>query len=145
MAACLEHAATLYRESVAMAIPSFRVVVVDDDAATMDMLCHLLTDEGYHVRCCSKHDQVITIIRSEQPDLVILDLRLAQPGRGWTILRAMRQDPLLAGIRVIVCTADSKYRPGQAEELRALGCDVVFKPFEIDELCAKVDMTLRAD
>jgi DNA-binding response OmpR family regulator len=122
---------------------ALRIVVVDDDTPTSELLCDLLSEEGYQVHCCRKDANALAVIRTDRPDLVILDFWLTHPGREWTILRAIRHDPLLLTVPVIVCTTDCPYRAGLAEELRQLSCVVVLKPFEIDELCAKVKMMIR--
>jgi two-component system, OmpR family, response regulator MtrA len=114
------------------------IVVIDDEPAITDMLSELFSEEGYRVVCCRKDDQALGIIREVEPDVVILDLLFAHPGMGWTILRQMRQDLALALIPVIGCTADMWLCPGQAQQLHALRCDLVFKPFDLDDLLAKV-------
>jgi DNA-binding response OmpR family regulator len=121
------------------AVPAVPVIVViDDEPSITDMLSELLSEEGYRVVCCRKDDQALGIIREAEPTVVILDLLLAHPGTGWTILRGMRQDVALAHIPVIGCTADVLSCRGQARQLHALRCDLVFKPFDLDDLLAKV-------
>jgi CheY-like chemotaxis protein len=80
-------------------------------------------------------------IRDEQPDLVILDINLIHPGRGWSTLDATKLHPKTRHIPVIVCSTDMRMINEKVEMLRDLNCQVLEKPFEIETL---LDMVAAA-
>jgi FixJ family two-component response regulator len=50
------------------------IVIIDDDMIFMEMMCDLLQEEGYQVRCFATGKEVQLAIQQEQPALIILDL-----------------------------------------------------------------------
>ena len=109
------------------------VVVVDDDAAFLTMMEDLLADEGYQVFLCGDARAAYSVIRREQPDLVILDIRMAGGDAGLTILKLMRLIPSTKEVPVIVCSADGRLLEEQRDRLLESGCEIVQKSFEVDE------------
>jgi CheY-like chemotaxis protein len=60
------------------------------------------------------------------------------PGRGWNILDALRLDPKMRHIPVILCATDMRLLEEKAELLRELHCQTLEKPFDIEMLLDKV-------
>ena len=118
-----------------------RVTVVNDSPEFLDMMGDWLESERYHSSLIDA-DEVTSIepIRATQPDLLIVDLRLrGSQLSGWDILKAIRADPELGKLPVIVCTADSFQVRDRAEELAGVpGVEILLKPFAIDNLEAIV-------
>ena len=85
-----------------MAPRPVRVLVVDDDRDSVTGLLHLLGDEGFHARGAGAGDEALSVLRSFDPDAVLLDI--AMPGlNGWEVARQIRRmkgfrRPLLIGI-----------------------------------------------
>ena len=72
-----------------------RVLVVDDDKEIVRIVRAYLEKAGYNVLTAYEGETALHIIRSDRPDLVVLDLML--PDRdGWSITRVVRGDPALA-------------------------------------------------
>ncbi len=84
--------------------------------------------------------QGLELARSLMPSLMLLDLRLPDiPGE--TVLRRLRADVKVRGLRVVVVSAEA--RPAEASRLIALGADdYLVKPIEIQALLELVDQTL---
>jgi CheY-like chemotaxis protein len=115
-----------------------RIVVVDDDQQLADLMRKFLTDEGYDVEVCSQGDQAFAVIRSLLPDLIILDVRMAEIG-GLGVLYLLSTDPNTRPIPVLMCTAVSAGEMRQWEEvLDQKGVPVLFKPFELSQLAAQI-------
>lgn len=77
-----------------------------------------------------------------RPALIILDLRLERPDAGLEALRRLRADPVTQATPVLVCSADVIGLRALEARLRANGCDLLEKPFEMAMLLARVHALL---
>lgn len=115
-----------------------RVLIVEDDASLARVLRDNLTFEGFEVEWAGDGHRAVDAARAFSPDLVILDLML--PGRdGFDLCGLLRQG---GAVPIIMLTARSQ----KADKLKglALGADdYVTKPFDIEELMARVHAVLR--
>ncbi len=116
-----------------------RIVVVDDDQQLADLMREFLIEEGYGVEVCSQGDQAFSFIRNLVPDLIILDVRMAEIG-GLGVLYLLSTDPQTRQIPVLMCTAVSagEMEPWQ-EVLDQKGVPILYKPFELAQLVAQVE------
>jgi len=117
------------------------VLVIDDEAELLKLLDYNLTKAGYLALTAKDGPAGLSLARKQVPDLVILDVMM--PGMdGWEVCKALRGDPALAGIPILMLTA-------KAEEAdRVLGLelgadDYVVKPFSVREVLARVKALLR--
>jgi DNA-binding response OmpR family regulator len=115
-----------------------RVLIVEDDTALARVIADNLRFEGYEVEVAADGDHAITQLRLFQPDLVLLDIML--PSRsGFEICSVIRQR---GRIPVIILSARSL----KADKIRGLKLgadDYLTKPFELDELLARIQAVLR--
>jgi two-component system, OmpR family, response regulator MprA len=115
------------------------ILVVDDDASIRRMLERTLVAEGYHVDGVADGGAALASIERSVPDLVILDLGL--PGMdGVDVCRRVRARGLATPI--LLLTARDTV-PARVEALDAGGDDYVVKPFDADELQARIRALLR--
>ncbi|HEU5327701.1 MAG TPA: response regulator [Thermomicrobiales bacterium] len=114
------------------------IAVMNDETAFLQLMHDLLTGEGYRCIICKEGDKVYPLIKEQQPNLVILDIRMGTPETGWMVLELLRLDPATASIPVIVCSADTVFLRAKADALRDLNCDILEKPFDLDTLLEKV-------
>ena len=118
-----------------------RVLVVDDDKEIVRILRAYLEKAGYTVLTAYDGETALHVIRSDRPDLVVLDLML--PDRdGWDITRLMRADEALAATPIIMLTARVE------SDDKILGLDIgaddyIPKPFNPHEVVARVRAVLR--
>ena len=114
------------------------IAVVNDDTVFLRLMNELLVDEGYNTRIIMASDQAYEQIRAEPPDLVVLDIRVGHEEHGWTVLDLVRLDPSTTRIPVIVCSTDMRLLSAKADMLRAKRCDILEKPFDLNDLLYKV-------
>ena len=115
-----------------------RILVVDDDAKTVDLVKLYLNRDGYKVLAAYNGTEALRLAREGHPDLIVLDLML--PGLdGLQVCRTLRAE---SDVPIIMLTAKT------AEQDRLIGLDLgaddyVTKPFSPKELAARVRAVLR--
>jgi len=82
-----------------------RIVVVDDDREIRDTVQALLETRGYAALTAADRDGGMALIRSERPDLVILDVMMKTWQDGFEMSREIKIDPALKGIPILMLTA----------------------------------------
>jgi putative two-component system response regulator len=116
--------------------PEPRIVLIDDDAAVRRLLVQYLAPAGYRIEEHGLAESALESIRSNPPDLVMLDLRL--PDRsGLEVLEALRGDPATRLLPIVMLTGVGS----TDEKLRAQSAgvtDFVTKPFSPTELLPRV-------
>ena len=122
------------------AILSANILIVDDIAANIELLNHMLQSAGYtSVTSTNNPFEVCDLHRTNQYDLILLDLRM--PGMdGFQVMENLKDIELEGYLPVLVITGQSEYK------LRALQLgakDVISKPFEKSELLARVHNMLE--
>jgi CheY-like chemotaxis protein len=117
------------------------VMVVEDDYAIRETLRELLEDEGYHVTPASNGAEALARLRGDgTPRLILLDLMMPVMD-GWAFRSAIEKDPRLAGIPVVLLSADN----GLAQKAGALHVQgYLAKPFELDQLLSTVERYAEA-
>jgi CheY-like chemotaxis protein len=105
------------------------VLVVDDDAVVREMLARVLVKEGYRVLTASSGEEALKLAREARPRAITLDVMM--PGLdGWSVLSALKADPAVADIPVIMLTIVDDKNLGYA-----LGAsDYLTKPLDRDRL-----------
>jgi len=118
-----------------------RILVVDDDRQIVRLLRAYLEQGGYRVFVAYDGSQALRLLRSERPDLMVLDLLMPQRD-GWEVTRLVRGDPGLAATPIIMLTARvENHHKILGLELGA--DDYVTKPFSPGEVVARVRAVLR--
>lgn len=110
-----------------------RILIVEDEPEIQALIGDLLLLEGYEVHALGRVPRGLDAIRRLAPDAIILDLRLPGVG-GVELLRLLSADARLCTTPILICSGAVDLRELYSEEFRALGCEVVAKPFELDEL-----------
>ena len=119
-----------------------RILLLDRDPSILELYRELLGDEGYET--VSEEMASLCPDRVEQlsPNLIIMDYVLhANPG-GLDFLQRLKLNERTAQIPVILCTAAIQMLRGVE---RYLNVDVLSKPFEITDLLAHVEQSLKPD
>ncbi len=107
-----------------------KILVVDDEADFVSALAELLEGEGYVVDTAKDGKEALSrLAGAPLPSVVILDLMMPTMG-GAEVFSAMRADPRLAAIPVILSTSDPAQAPSGALFLR--------KPISVDRMLETV-------
>lgn len=114
------------------------IIVVNQDTVFLQLMEELLSEEGYHTSIEKEGDKAYEHIKKSKPDLVVLDIRINNPEAGFNVIDLMRIDPETRHIPVIICSTATQIIRENEERLRAKNCDILMKPFNIDELLIKV-------
>lgn len=118
-----------------------RVIIVEDELTLAQNLANKMQSEGFVVSMVHNGEEGLDLIRSEKPDLVVLDIML--PGLdGLSICRMLRNDTSTADIPIIMLTA----RGTEVDKIVGLESgadDYIVKPFGLGEFLARVRALFR--
>ena len=114
-----------------------RVLIVDDDAAIVEMLTDLLGRDGrFEVKSASTGFDAGAMTKEFKPDIVLLDYMLPDIN-GNLVCRRIREDANLSRTRIIIVSG--AVAQDELESLRAAGADDFFKkPFDVQKLIARI-------
>ncbi len=115
------------------------VLVIDDDPVVRQLLARMLGKEGFRVREAAGGEAGLALARAERPDVITLDVLM--PGLdGWGVLAALKSDPALASIPVVMLSIMDERNLGFA-----LGAaEYLTKPIERAQLSAVLARYRRA-
>jgi len=118
------------------------ILIVDDERVLADTIAFNLRKEGFEVVLAHDGETALSLSKSLQPQLVILDLMLPKVS-GWEVCRALRQSPeFRLDSPILMLTA----RGEEADKVLGLELgadDYLVKPFGMRELVARVRALLR--
>ncbi len=118
-----------------------RILVVDDDRDIVRLVRSYLEKAGYQVLTAYDGESALQVLRSEKPQLLILDLMLPDTD-GWDVARLVRADSNIAATPIIMLTA----RVEDNDKIVGLEIgadDYITKPFNPREVVARVRALLR--
>ena len=115
-----------------------KILIVEDDVNIADLLRLYLEKEGYAVTIANDGGKGLDAFRSVQPDLVLLDLMLPVLD-GWAVCRAIRAE---GATPVVMLTAKGETEDKVAG-LKSGADDYITKPFEMQEVLARIEAVLR--
>ncbi|MGQ9888892.1 MAG: response regulator transcription factor [Aggregatilineales bacterium] len=118
-----------------------KVVIVEDESTLARNLAEKLRGDGFTVITAADGEDGLDKIRSEHPDLIILDIMLPRLD-GLSICRIIRHDPSTAHIPIIMLTA----RGTEVDKIVGLESgadDYIVKPFSLGEFLARVRAVMR--
>ncbi|RTZ21304.1 response regulator [Vibrio penaeicida] len=114
------------------------VVVVDDDQDIRDVLGDALSQQGHNVILAENGDQLMSAFKQDNPDVILLDLRLKQED-GLQLAKAIREQSTVP-IMMLTGKGDETDR---IIGLEIAADDYMMKPFNLRELIARVNALLR--
>src|SRR6202048_355897 len=119
-----------------------RILVVEDNQLSLALLKQLLEVHGYEILETPEGLQAIDIARDEQPDLILVDIRLPDIS-GLDVTRLLKQDDQTKAIPIIAVTAFAM--PGDEKRVLEAGCAAyIAKPIILDNLLRAIQSILSS-
>lgn len=120
----------------------YTVLVIDDSIFNLSVLRRMLSEE-YHVTVAASGEAAFRYLRTERPDLILLDI--VMPGMdGWEIMRRLKSSPLYSDIPVIFLTAENTEKT-EAKCLRLGAYDFIGKPIVKEVLLSRVHKAMESE
>ncbi len=118
---------------------SKRILILDDNQDILEIVHETLTYEQFDVKSTGDGTEVMPMVESFSPHLVILDYRVAGTNGG-ELCRQIKSHPQFSNTPVIIFSAYINHQT----DLLAYGCDAIInKPFDLNELVEKVNGLIK--
>jgi pilus assembly protein CpaE len=118
-----------------------RVLIVDDDPGILKLVQRALRPKGYEVFTATTGTEGLNQVQAEVPDIIVLD-KMMPDIDGFEIARRLRREPAFAHIPIVILTGASELGD-KLDAFNAGADDFLTKPFEVDELAARLAALLR--
>ncbi len=112
------------------------ILIVDDKAENLHLLTQMLSDQVFRVRFATSGERALATIHKEQPDLILLDIMMPDID-GYEVCRLLKADEQTRDIPVIFISALNETFD-KVKAFSAGGVDYVTKPFQVEEVLARV-------
>lgn len=124
-------------------VPGKTIVIVDDTPENLHLLTEMLSEQGYRVRSAPNGERALATVRKERPDMILLDILMPDMD-GYEVCRRLKADDRLSSIPVIFISAlDQVF--DKVAAFAVGGLDYITKPFQIEEVLARVQTHLSLD
>lgn len=120
-----------------------RVLIVEDDPGTIHLIAQIVARSGYEPILARGAREGLNLLRQSNIELILLDLMMRDMD-GWSLLETIKTNPDLTPIPVIIVSArHPREDPVQTEAHAGMFEDYLVKPFEVDELVARLSNILE--
>jgi DNA-binding response OmpR family regulator len=115
-----------------------KILVVDDEIDVRDILSKKLIQNNYEVRVLSAGREVLDLCKKDRPDLVLLDIVLADTD-GYTVAESVRKEKTLSTVPIIFMTGQDLDVHEMAKKSAMFGvCDFITKPCAFADVLEKI-------
>ena len=121
--------------------PRGNILIIDSSQAALHLLAGILSEQGYLVRPIMNGTDVYSAIKTEPPDLILLDVNLPDIN-GYEICKQLKEDEQTSPIPIIFISESD----GNFEKARAFamgGADYINKPYQVEEVLARIETHLN--
>ncbi|GHO83678.1 response regulator [Dictyobacter formicarum] len=119
-----------------------RILVIEDEPDILELYRLLLEGEGYEIYTTDTIYTDLTEVEHIQPHLIVLDLMIGFKQEGWTFFELLQKHTQTASIPLMLCTAAEHELQDKIDALKTPTIDIVFKPFDVEELLQVVKKLL---
>jgi len=117
------------------------ILVAEDDEGTAELIKTVLENKDFTLLWARDGEQALQMVRNVKPDLVLLDVIMPKLN-GYEVLKGFKENPALRNLPVIFVTVRGE-TTSKVVGLRMGGYDYITKPFDLEELLARVETVLR--
>jgi two-component system sensor histidine kinase/response regulator len=117
------------------------ILIVDDSPANVLLLVRMLTERGYTARTALSGTLALQAVRTELPDLILLDITMPEM-TGYEVCERLKADAALKDIPVIFISALNE-TIDKVKAFHVGGADYVTKPFQLEEVYARIQTHLQ--
>ena len=119
-----------------------RILVVEDNEWSRDILVRRLSRRGYQVICAADGKRGIAMAHDQFPDLIVMDMSLPEID-GWDAVRRLKADPATRAIPIVALTAHAM--ASDRKKAMDVGCDAYHtKPVDFESLLRSMEAFLEA-
>ena len=116
--------------------PKADILIVDDKPANLRLLSQMLVENGYQVRPAPDGSVALAAAQAQPPDLILLDIRMPEMD-GYQVCKRLKADARTRDIPIIFISALDETQD-KVKAFAIGGVDYVTKPFQIQEVLARV-------
>jgi len=113
-----------------------KILIAEDERDIRELITFTLRFAGYEVVAASNGEQAVELARAEQPDLIMMDVRMPRM-TGYEACEVMKQDDQLKDIPIVFLSAKGQDQEVQTG-IQAGAVDYIVKPFSPDQLTERV-------
>jgi response regulator RpfG family c-di-GMP phosphodiesterase len=121
--------------------PQSNIMVVDDQPANLKLLEDLLAHQGYSVKSFPRGRLALEAAERSTPDLILLDINMPEMN-GFEVCQRLKADERLAAVPVLFLSALQE-TDDKLNAFRSGGVDYITKPFQLEEVRARVETHLQ--
>ncbi|HZU85973.1 MAG TPA: diguanylate cyclase [Anaerolineaceae bacterium] len=121
--------------------PKGTILVVDDTLVSLRLTSLILTSEGYEVHSATSGELALASIAAEPPELILMDICMPEMD-GFEVLRQVKAQESCCNIPIIFISATIE-KDQRVEGLKLGAVDFISKPFEIENLLARVKIHIE--
>ena len=122
-------------------LPAASILVVDDVPENLKLMSGILKERGYKVRAVPSGPLALETARLIPPELILLDINMPEMN-GYEVCQRLKADKALADIPIIFLSALNETED-KVNGFRAGGVDYITKPFQVEEVYARVECQLN--
>jgi CheY-like chemotaxis protein len=125
-----------------------RILIVDDDADITETMRIVLENKGYIVDAAGDSKEAANHIKSQKPDLIILDVMMNTKSEGFDFARNLKKDPRSRDIPILMLTAIKEktgidFKPTAGDKTWLPVEEFLDKPVKPEQLIEKVELLLK--
>jgi LytS/YehU family sensor histidine kinase len=117
------------------------ILIVDDEPGNLELLSNMLVAQRYDVRVANNGYMALASTKFSLPDLILLDINMPEMN-GYEVCRRLKADPNTCNVPIIFISANDE-AIDKVEAFSAGGVDYVTKPFQIEEVLARIESQLK--
>ena len=118
-----------------------RILIVDDEEEVRASMREYLESNGFAIVEAADGEEALAKAFTEKPDLLLLDLRLPKVD-GYQVCQTLKGNPITSVIPIIMVTALNA-TPQKVKGIEYGADDYIEKPFDLEELLARIKMVMR--